>query len=115
MDQSTFMHKIGRLFRAKSYGTRSFTYFIPAPPKRKQGYQEKEFDTVLDFVLSQGYTLIDCKLEAISNDTTAGVWAFCILEAQTKEAFVKTIDIDYLEVTRNQEQAINISSDIVYD
>ena len=28
----------------KYYGQKSFTYFLPAPPERNTGYQEKEFE-----------------------------------------------------------------------
>lgn len=65
----------------------TFTYFIPAPPHRKTGYREKEFDKIFYQFINSGYEVLEFKTQAISSDTLAGMWVICLVRStgpQTK-------------------------------
>ena len=62
--------------------TTSFTYFIPAPPIRKTGYREKEFDKILNGILQSGFEVL--KIETQSVDT--GMFIFALLRSSRKVA-----------------------------
>lgn len=83
-------------FKRKKLST--FSYFIPAPPSRKTGYQEKELDTVLNFILSKGFSINKISTESITTENGAGVWVFTILQAETKEAESFNLNIDYQDL-----------------
>jgi hypothetical protein len=80
------------LFKKRYFGTRTFTYYIPAPPMRKTGYQEREFDSLTGHITSLGFDLIDFKLEAHASEAQAGLWVLCTLGAPSKEIYNKKID-----------------------
>jgi len=46
---------------------KTFTYFIPAPPPRKNGYREKEFDKIMQGILQSGFELIDLQTQGMEN------------------------------------------------
>ncbi len=61
----------------------TFTYFIPAPPFRTTGYQEKELDKVLFELCEKGYQIVDIKTQSISpsdNQNCSGMWVICLLQ-----------------------------------
>ncbi len=89
----------------KYLSTRTFTYFIPAPPPRKTPYQEKEFDQVLGHILNQDFDLIDLKTQAISGDVK-GMWCIAILGAKTQKALDFQLTYDY----QDQSPPIEIST-----
>lgn len=62
--------------------TTSFTYFIPAPPIRKTGYREKEFDKILNGILQSGFEVL--KIETQSVET--GMFIFALLKSTRKVA-----------------------------
>lgn len=63
------------LFTKKNEGKiHSFTYFIPAPPKRQSGYREKQFDKVFFEFINQGYEILSVHTQALSNQTQPGMW-----------------------------------------
>lgn len=80
-------------FRKKP--TKTFSYFIPAPPLRKSGYQEREFDQLIEYLQEKGFRLLRYKLASVSSEKVAGVWIICELQARTKEARDFKIDLDY--------------------
>ena len=95
--------------------TRTYTYFIPAPPNRKTGYQEKEFDQICDYLVGKNFDILDIKMEAFANDTAAGVWILCILGAKSNEAAIMSLDIDYSLVAGLQSQHIKTDPLIEHD
>lgn len=99
------------------YGTKTFTYYLPAPPARKSGYQEREFDTLTNYLHSLGFELIDIKIQAHSSKDQAGLWLICILGAKTKKVFETTIDYDYAREATNfsQDHHIPQDPDIIHD
>ncbi|MBL7666020.1 MAG: hypothetical protein JNM93_12870 [Bacteriovoracaceae bacterium] len=81
--------------RQKYYTIKTFTYFIPAPPNRKKGYQEKEFDKLTYELVKHGHEIISISTQAIASSTTAGMWVLCTLGATTKKA--AELDLDFCE------------------
>lgn len=64
----------------------TFTYFIPAPPERKQGYREKSFDQIIQKLTKMDFEIIDIKTQAINNDSKSGMWAIVTMRPMTKKA-----------------------------
>ena len=60
---------------------KTFTYFIPAPPHRKNGYREKEFDKIMHGILQSGFELIDLKTQAMEN----GMFVLALLKVPNKK------------------------------
>ena len=95
--------------------TRTFTYFIPAPPNRKTGYQEKEFDQICQYLLEKDFDLIDIKMQSFGSDTAAGLWILCILGAKTQAAASMSLDIEYSQVANQHPQHIQTDPLIEHD
>ena len=64
----------------------TFTYYIPAPPHRKSGYREKQFDKVFYDFINRGYKIIDMKTQSNSGQETSGMWIIFTVQATNKEA-----------------------------
>jgi hypothetical protein len=62
--------------------TTSFTYFIPAPPVRKTGYREKEFDKILNGILQSGFEILEIQTQSVET----GMFIFAILKSTKKVA-----------------------------
>ena len=60
---------------------RTFTYFIPAPPARKNGYREREFDKIMNGILQSGFEIIELKTQSV--DT--GLFVFALLKPANKK------------------------------
>lgn len=86
--------------RARSSGksslTKTFTYFIPAPPNRKSGYRETEFDKIMQGILNSGFQLLDLKTEAVPT----GLFVIALLKAPTKKVFALDSALDLHESFR---------------
>jgi hypothetical protein len=65
-----------------SYPIQSFTFFCPSPNQRKLSYREKEFDKILNGLLSYGFELVD--LKTISGEV--GVWFVVLLKPMNSTA-----------------------------
>jgi len=66
----------------------SFTYFIPAPPSRKTGYREKEFDKILSGILQSGFEIIQIQTQTLNTETSSGLFVIILLKT-TKTNFNK--------------------------
>ncbi len=97
------------------YGIRVFTYYLPAPPPRKTGYQEKEFDLIMTYLQNLGFEILDLKLESHNHDQGAGLWAVCILGAPTKDIYNIKLDIDYNEIAAKDTSSSNLNDQITYE
>ena len=64
----------------------TFTYFIPAPPPRKSGYREKNFDSLIYQLSEKGFQILDIKTQTINDKDQAGVFIIVKIRAITKEA-----------------------------
>lgn len=60
---------------------KTFTYFIPAPPHRKNGYREKEFDKIMHGILQSGFELVDLQTQGMSS----GIFIVAVLRAPNKK------------------------------
>lgn len=77
----------------KSVGLKTFTYFIPAPPKRNHGYREKEFDKIFHGLLTSGqYELVQMQAKPVSSDDQAGLFVILLLKPLTKAAAELNLD-----------------------
>lgn len=96
---------------------RTFTYFIPAPPTRKSGYQEKEFDFITEYLLESGFDIIDLKTQSISSEHCNGLWIICLLGAKTQMASEMKFDFEYQDLAGQREVEMEIELDpaIIHD
>ena len=58
----------------------TFTYYIPAPPNRKTGYQEQEFDKLV-FEAFQDKDLEIMSINTIANHKDGGFWAIILIKS----------------------------------
>jgi len=68
---------------------KTFTYFIPAPPRRKTGYREREFDKIIHGILTDGHEIIDWKMQ----NTEGGVYMVFVLGSTHKNAKGAGLDL----------------------
>jgi hypothetical protein len=94
---------------------KSFTYYLPSPPARKHGYQEKEFDQVFSYLLTHGYELIEFKMQSIASNDQSGVWLCSILGVTDPELVDKEIDIDYATVSGLMQKDNPLSIEIEHE
>jgi hypothetical protein len=74
------------------YDVKTFTYYIPAPPKRKSGYREKELDQILYHLLNSGHELIDLKISSTSGESQ-GTLVVCVLGNKNKKLIGPLLNI----------------------
>lgn len=113
-----FQSIINCLIPTKYYGKKSFTYFLPAPPERNTGYQEKEFDQIISFLQQKGYELININTQAVNygeSSQSAGLWIVCTLGLLEKSLVNQELNIDYLEISKNTKSKIEMDPDIIHD
>lgn len=72
---------------------KTFTYFIPAPPARKSGYREMEFDKIMQGILTSGYELIDLHTQGVET----GVFIMGVIKAKDKKTFDLDTNLDMHE------------------
>ena len=62
---------------------KTFTYYIPAPPHRKSGYREIEFDKIMQGILGSGF-----ELETLQTQSTEqGLFVLAVLKTNNKKVF----------------------------
>jgi hypothetical protein len=74
------------------YGIQTFTYYIPAPPERKSGYREKQFDRTFQSLIKKGFEVLSVNTQAHAGVGHSGMWVLFTLRALTAEAAL--IDLD---------------------
>jgi hypothetical protein len=72
--------------------TKTFTYFIPTPPKRQTGYREREFDKIMHGILNDGHEIIDWKIESAGGDE-GGLFVVFLLRNTNKKNHGPALDI----------------------
>ena len=60
---------------------KTFTWFIPSPPARKNGYREKEFDKLMQGILQSGFELEDLQTQAMET----GMFVVALLSVPSKK------------------------------
>ena len=69
---------------------RTFTYFIPSPPNRKNGYREKEYDKIMNGILQSGFELVQFQTQAVES----GLFVFAVIKGNKKLLLLdKDLDI----------------------
>ena len=66
----------------KSRPIQSFTYYIPPPPERRHGYQEKTFDKIVAYLLAQGHELLSWQTQACPK--SGGMWFISLWKTKNK-------------------------------
>lgn len=102
------MSSRGNLSGKKFYRT-SFTYFIPAPPSRKSGYREIEFDKIMRGILELGFEIENFSTESTPN----GMFVMTILRTKSKKVF--EMDLAHDMQDRFKLSHSHSSPDIILD
>ncbi len=106
---------LSSIFSKKIYKKKIFTYYIPAPPNRRSGYQEKEFDALIAHIQNLGFEVLDFKLQSHSTEEKSGLWVVCILSAPTKEIWQQSIDFEYHIQTAQPSNSIPLDPSIIHE
>lgn len=93
----------------------SFTYFIPAPPPRKKGYQEKEIDSITNYLLENDFDIIARDIKVLNTEKSSGAWIFFTLGAKTKRAQTLNLDIEYGQIADHNKSDIKLDPMIEHD
>lgn len=78
----------------KNSAIKTFTYFIPAPPNRKTGYREKEFDKIMQGIFNSGFELVSLHTQGINGDSHGGLFILAVLKAKSKKIADLDKDLD---------------------
>ena len=81
---------------------KTFTYFIPTPPKRKSGFREREFDKIMHGILSEG----DRAGKLIEEHRTAVSLFRRTVEIRVRHRAVAGFDVD-AAVQRDRRAAVD--------
>lgn len=94
---------------AKRIYQSTFTYFIPSPPNRKNGYREIEFDKITRGIMEMGF-----ELETIqSQSCDTGIFIICVLSTKSKKIFETDVSQEIHE--RFRLSHTHSSPDIILD
>lgn len=104
---TNIIYRILRVFRPSLFKIQSFTYYIPAPPRRKSGYREKEFDKTFYYFINLGFDIIDYKTIGHNSDKQSGFWVCFLLRAKNLKASKLDLNDHYL----NEEALDQASSE----
>ena len=97
------------LNKKSSYRIQSFTYYIPAPPPRKTGYREKEFDKIFYSFINAGYDIISIHTESHIGPQSSGLWVMVLVRATSE----KTDRLDLAnDISERENPELSISNDI---
>lgn len=72
---------------------KTFTYFLPAPPLRKSGYREVEFDKMMKGFIETGFEVESLQSQSVST----GLFIICVLKTTLKKVYEKDIALDLHE------------------
>lgn len=94
---------IFKLLGLETSKIQTFTYYIPAPPERKTGYREKQFDKVFYEFINRGYKILDVKMTPHSGVNSSGMWVLFTVQSTTKLAEKLDLEFDsFLEVSETK-------------
>ena len=101
------LKKISKIFKSipilNKKEMQTFTYYLPAPPNkgRNRGYRETEFDKLTQFIVEQGYSIIDIKTSSHSGPDNAGTWIICTIVPNQGKS--KPLDLHFDAPTEEPE------------
>ena len=87
----------------------TFTYFIPAPPHRKNGYREIEFDKIMRGILAKGFEVESLQTQATQN----GLFIVAQLKTNNKKLHESDSQLDMHEEFKLSHS--HVSADIILD
>ena len=93
----------------KKFFRSTFTYFIPTPPRRKNGYREVEFDKIMRGLSESGFELESLQTESTDN----GIFIVALLKTQNKTIFKLDSKLDLQEKFKLTHE--HSSKDIYFD
>lgn len=107
---------LNKLFSKQKYmKIKTFTYYLPSPPERKTGYQEKEFDQITSYLIGKNFDILDFKMQACHSNKGSGMWIICLLGAKTKAAAQMNLEIDYNEIANLVDGNIKLDPSIEHE
>lgn len=102
------------IFKKKQiYAQKTFTFYIPSPPFRKNGYRETEFDSIIEKIITAGFEIDSINTQSHSSEEKSGMWVICLLNAPNKKVFETKIDFEASESDSNE--SISIDPSIIHD
>jgi hypothetical protein len=75
-----------RIRSGKKIFRKTFTYFIPAPPHRKSGYREIEFDKIMQGICATGFEIESLQAQATGGDG-GGLFVLALLKTDSKKVY----------------------------
>lgn len=75
----------------------TFTYYIPAPPSRKSGYREKEFDRLFYKFVNQGFEVLSINTQSNPGKDQSGLWVIVTVRSTDPNMAFKELDEQELE------------------
>ena len=75
---------------------KTFTYYIPAPPHRKSGYREREFDKIMQGILQTGFEIESLQTQSAGGES-GGLFVVAILKTNSKKVFDRDVNQDLQE------------------
>ncbi len=88
--------RLGRSSKTK-LPLQTFTYYIPAPPHRKTGYREREFDKIMQGISQSGFEIVEFHTEAVGGNENGGVFIIVLLRPLNKKAALLDQGLDIQE------------------
>ncbi len=85
------------------YKIQSFTFYIPSPPPRSNGYREKQFDKLFYEFINKGYKIIHFNTQASTGEKHSGMWLVFIVQALNKEAEALNLEEFFHDSLKNKE------------
>lgn len=98
-----------RVRSGKKIFKKTFTYFIPAPPHRKSGYREIEFDKIMQGLIDSGFDVESLKTVS----TESGFLILVLLSTKSKKIYDLDIKQDLHERFRLSDS--HSSPDIILE
>lgn len=77
--------KLGKIIKNNKKVVFTYTYYIPAPPKRGQGYREKQFDKLIEEIVNLEIEIINIHCQSHESGQGSGMWALCLLKGRPKQ------------------------------
>lgn len=101
-------------FFRKKVRLKTFTYYIPSPPVRKSGYQEKEFDRLFHELAQFGLELHQIHTQA--DPTVGGMWIILVYRCDDDESNKQFVDyLENIEAKRDSAQSGPQVEGLYYD
>jgi len=82
---------------------------------RKNGYQEKELDTITDYLLDNDFDILSREMKVLNTERSSGVWVFFLLGAKTEKAKNLNLNIEAGQISDHNIDDIKLDPAIIHD